>query len=256
MASEASHPIRMLVIDDRPDVRRQIAEILAGTDITVFDVGSPLGATSIIARLRVDVIVVGARMSLMAGSRFAKLVRNNPRLAHVKVVLLLPELPGQIDRTREFEEVDAVLDESQIDQALVRTVNRLVRRPFAPTRSATVLLVDPEPARRERVRATLSDLGKVVHTWKRGEGALAVALELRPSTILIAADLDDVAASDLVERLRAHDGTASARIYLLGDRGLSALEDVGSACGANGVLCAGAGGAELRERLHDDSQTL
>jgi PleD family two-component response regulator len=246
----------MLVIDDRPEVRRHIAQILAGTEITVFDVGSPLGATSIIARLRVDVIVVGARMSLMAGSRFAKLVRNNPRLAHVKVVLLLPELPGQVDRTREFEEVDAVLDESQIDQALMRTVNRLVRRPFAPTRSATVLLVDPEPARRERLRAKLIDLGKVVHTWGRGEGALAVALELRPSTILIAAELDDLPATDLVEDLREHGTTGGARIYLLGDRGRAALEDMGSACGANGVLCAGTGRAELRERLRDDSQTL
>jgi PleD family two-component response regulator len=139
----------MLVIDDRPEMRRRVADVLADTDITVFDLGSPLGATSIIARLKVDVVVVGAKMALMPGSRFAKLIRNNPRLAAIKVVLLVPELPTQLDRSREFEAVDAVVAESQIDEALERAVKRLVRRPFAETRSASVLLADPEPAPRE-----------------------------------------------------------------------------------------------------------
>jgi PleD family two-component response regulator len=253
MASQASHPTRVLVIDDRPEMRRQIARAFSDTEIGVYDISSPLGATSIIARLHADVVVVGARMALMPGSRFAKLVRNNPRLAHVKVVLLVPELPSQIDRSREFEEVDAVVVEADVDTALVRTVNRLVRRPFALTRSASVLLVDPKPARRERVQRTLSELGYVVHTHDRGDGAMAAALELRPRTVMIAGDLDDVPATALVEMMREDRTMSAAGIYLVGEqRGLDAL---GGMCGANGVLSAKAGVAEIRERLRNDART-
>ncbi len=255
--SPEEHAIRVLVIDERLELRRRITDLLDGPDVTVYDVGSPLGATSLVTKLHIDVLVVGAKLSSTTGRRVAQLVRNSPRLRHLKVVLVVEGLPDQLDRTREFADADAVLDVSAIDTGLAPTVARLTRRRTGqPSPRRTVLLVDSHDERRARFRASLETIGHTVEECARGTSALARALETKPKTIVVAVDLADLSALDVVELLRANPTAGAARILLFGDGGFADMEEARHRCGANGVLHAGAAGAELEDSLRSDSQTL
>ncbi len=254
--SPEPHARRVLVIDERVELRRTIAERLAASGLIVYDVGSPLGATSLASRLQIDVLVLGARLSSSTGRRVAQLVRNSPRLKQLKVVLLVAELPKRLELSHDYNDVDSVIEESTLEQALLPTVLRLVGRRPSGTSARPVLLVDADAQRRGRLRQSLQALGHAVHECPRGTTALARALETKPRTIVVALDLVDLAATDLVELLRANPTAGASRILLLGDGGLGDMEEARARCGANGVLHADSGKAELEDRLRSDSQTV
>jgi CheY-like chemotaxis protein len=248
---------RVLVIDERPDLRRQVTELLEGAGMVVYDVGSPLGATSLVVRLHIDVLVVGAKLSSTSGRRVAQLVRNSPRLRHLRVVLLVKTLPDQLEHSREYAEADAVIEESTIDDALLPAVNRLVRSGSGTKSKQPILLVDSDSERRDRLRRSLVGLGHAVQECASGAAAVARAVETRPRTIVVAHDLESPSATEVVEMLRADRAAGASRILLLeDDGGLEDLEAASSRCGANGVLNVGSGGAALAEQLRSDSQTL
>ena len=79
-ATPAKSP-RILLIDDSDIAREAVGNILTAGGWTYHDVSSPLGATSLIAKLDIDILVVDMNMPVMSGSAFAQLVRTTPASA-------------------------------------------------------------------------------------------------------------------------------------------------------------------------------
>lgn len=115
--------LRALVLDERPEIRDRVCALLAEAGMLVFDLGSTLGSTSIMARRHIDVVIVGSDLSGKNANRFVQMLRNNPRRAHLKVVLIVTESDAQSDH-----EADVVVEEGELEQSLVTAVHAVMRQ--------------------------------------------------------------------------------------------------------------------------------
>jgi DNA-binding response OmpR family regulator len=72
-------------------------------------------------------------MPAMQGSALLRLVRSNPRLAHVALVLLSGVSAQELVAAAREVEADAAISKLEMASTLVPTVNRLLRRAQRPT---------------------------------------------------------------------------------------------------------------------------
>ena len=79
---------RVLVIDDDDVAREALLSTLQASGHEVFDLPSAIGATSLMLQHQIDVLVLDIRMPHLSGDKLARMLRNNPRLSHVGIVLV------------------------------------------------------------------------------------------------------------------------------------------------------------------------
>jgi CheY-like chemotaxis protein len=79
---------RVLVIDDDEIARELLVSILRDGAHDVFDLPSPIGATQLIASRGIDVVVLDLMMPALSGDKLAKMLRSNPRLRGLGIVLV------------------------------------------------------------------------------------------------------------------------------------------------------------------------
>ena len=119
---------RVLVIDDDEIVREVMCELLRGRGFDVFDSGSPIGVTKAIGDQKIDVIVLDVMMPGLCGDKLAKLLRNNPRMPQLAIVLVSGSDPITLTKIAAEVEADAVVPKSEIHLELSMAVIAAHRR--------------------------------------------------------------------------------------------------------------------------------
>jgi len=117
----------ILVIDDSQIVRASLARMLEGGGYRVHERSTPIGASAVIVRERVDAVVLDINMPVMSGARFAELLQANDRLKHVALVLVTGD-PEQLKTVADKVGADAALTKAEARTQLVEVVDAVMER--------------------------------------------------------------------------------------------------------------------------------
>lgn len=130
--ADAAEPADVLVIDDNALNRSAILRLLRKHGISAISSDTAIGATRLVLRSRVSVVVADLNMPAMQGSSLLSVFRRNPRLANVAVVLLSGVSAQELVTAASEVGADAAISKLEMATTLVPTVNRLLRRVQRP----------------------------------------------------------------------------------------------------------------------------
>jgi CheY-like chemotaxis protein len=119
---------KVLIIDDREEAREYMSRLLKDAGYEVFEQGSPIGATRVIIRMGIRVVVIDVNMPAMRGDKLAQLFRENPRFEDLGLVLVSGEPEDELRRIGKEVRADAVVSKAALSDALVSEVTRLADR--------------------------------------------------------------------------------------------------------------------------------
>jgi len=119
---------RVLVVDDDPTSRQLMCDQLRSGGCEVFDTGSPIGVSKLVVQHDINVVVVDVVMPDISGDKLVKLLRSNPRLSDLAVVLVSASDPEQLKRLAKSVAADAVLPKSELRTQLTLVVQNAVRK--------------------------------------------------------------------------------------------------------------------------------
>jgi CheY-like chemotaxis protein len=126
---------RVLVIDDDEIVRELMCELLREGGCEVFDAGSPIGVTKTIVQRHIEIVVLDVMMPDISGDKLAKLLRNNPRLRQLTIVLVTSGKRDDLERLASDVAADSVVAKSDIRGELAQVALAAHRRRmFSPGR--------------------------------------------------------------------------------------------------------------------------
>src|SRR5262245_15144695 len=94
-AADARH--RVLVIDDSVSARTAAKDVLVHAGFEVYALPSAIGATRLILRNRIEAVVVDLSMPGLSGDRLVALIRQNPRLRELIVVIVSGESAEELE---------------------------------------------------------------------------------------------------------------------------------------------------------------
>jgi CheY-like chemotaxis protein len=118
----------VLVIDDNDLNRSTIVRLLRSAGMNVISSDSAIGATRLVLRSGVSVVVADLNMPAMQGSSLLQVFRRNPRLADVAVVLLSGVSADELVAAASAVGADAAISKLEMASTLVPAVQRLLKR--------------------------------------------------------------------------------------------------------------------------------
>jgi CheY-like chemotaxis protein len=118
----------VLVIDDNDLNRSTIVRLLRSSGMSVISSDSAIGATRLVLRSGVSVVVADLNMPAMQGSSLLQVFRRNPRLAEVAVVLLSGVAADELVAAASAVGADAAISKLEMASTLVPAVQRLLKR--------------------------------------------------------------------------------------------------------------------------------
>jgi CheY-like chemotaxis protein len=127
---------QILVIDDNELNRNSIVRLLRSAGLAVIATDSAIGATRIVLRAGVSVVVVDLNMPAMQGSSLLSVFRRNPRLADIAVVLLSGVAAEELVAAASAAGADAAISKLEMATTLVPAVQRLLRRAQRPNQAS------------------------------------------------------------------------------------------------------------------------
>ena len=119
---------RVLVIDDDEIVRVVMCDLLREKGCEVFDSGSPIGVSKTIGDQSIDVVVLDVLMPGLSGDKLAKLLRDNPRMPKLSIILVSGTETANLEQIAQDVKADAVLPKSNIHRELAMVVLMAHRR--------------------------------------------------------------------------------------------------------------------------------
>jgi two-component system phosphate regulon response regulator PhoB len=119
---------RVLVIDDDEIMRELMCELLRKQDCEVFDAGSPIGVTKLIAQHRIDIVILDVMMPDISGDKLARLLRSNPKLQRLTIVLVSSSNREDLTELASGVAADSVVSKSEIRTELARVALAAYRR--------------------------------------------------------------------------------------------------------------------------------
>lgn len=132
MNSEAF--VRVLIIDDSAAARMKMEELLFAAGYETMSLPSAIGATRTILRNNINVVVADVSMPGLSGDRLVNLLRDNPRLKHLGVIIVTGRDEEELQRIRRETDANAVIAKANLDRLLVSAVEAIVGRPGAGAR--------------------------------------------------------------------------------------------------------------------------
>lgn len=117
---------RILIIDDSDIARSSMRAVLRSAGMEVFEQPSAIGATRAIQRHGIDAVLVDVTMPGMRGDRLVALLRNNPRLEGLAIVLVSGKTEEELERLAAESGADAVVSKCNVDKELVGVLLKLL----------------------------------------------------------------------------------------------------------------------------------
>lgn len=114
--------LRALIIDDDDIARELLRSSLEDAKLEVFDLPSPIGATKKIIDEKINVVVLDVMMPEVSGDKLAKLLRGNPKMGRVGIVLVSSLAPEELRKLQRESGADAIVEKARIRQDLVAAV--------------------------------------------------------------------------------------------------------------------------------------
>lgn len=114
--------LRALIIDDDDIARELLRSSLEEAKLSVFDLPSPIGATKKIIDEKINVVVLDVMMPEVSGDKLAKLLRGNPKMGRVGIVLVSSLAPEELRKLQRESGADAIVQKARIRQDLVAAV--------------------------------------------------------------------------------------------------------------------------------------
>jgi CheY-like chemotaxis protein len=119
---------RVLIVDDDDVVRTRLASLLSAAEFVVQSLPSAIGVTRVVVKERIDVVVVDIMMPSLSGDKLAALLRENPRLKDLGVVLVSGRPVEELQSLAQAVGADAVVTKSDVKTKLVAAVEYAARR--------------------------------------------------------------------------------------------------------------------------------
>ena len=118
----------VLVIDDDEIVRELMCELLRTRGCEVSSTGSPIGVSKLIVQHQIDIVVLDVVMPDMSGDKLAKLLRGNPKLQQLTIVLVSSTQSDNLHRIAAEVRADAVVSKSELREQLAMIALGAFRR--------------------------------------------------------------------------------------------------------------------------------
>ena len=128
---DGGNAMRALVIDDDEIACELVASLLEAVSWQVHRLPSPIGATKLIVDKRIHVVVADLMMPDITGDKLARLIRGNPRVAKVGIVVISAS-GAELDRLGPDTGIDAVVHKSEARSRLVSAVREAYRKRGSP----------------------------------------------------------------------------------------------------------------------------
>lgn len=138
--------IRVLVIDDDEIAREAMCAVLVRAGFCVFELATPIGATSVIKRDGITVVALDINMPTINGDKLAKLLRENAQLANLGIVLVSGCEVEKLSALGQKVGADGIVSKSKLHSELAPAVERAVAARAAkagPPSSAAPLSSSP-----------------------------------------------------------------------------------------------------------------
>jgi CheY-like chemotaxis protein len=132
----------VLVIDDSDIARASLRQLLEGGGYAVAELASAIGATREILRSGVSIVVVDVSMPGLSGDKLVKLLRDNPRLERLIVVVISARAPEELEKIAQNTPADGVLAKDEANKRLLPLLEKLLTRRTA-SRTQTERRSDP-----------------------------------------------------------------------------------------------------------------
>jgi len=120
--------MKVLVIDDDDIARELIVSVLVSGGYDTYDLPSPIGATQAIIDRGIDIVVLDLFMPAMSGDKLAKMLRNNPRLRSLTIVLVSSCAVSELQGLAASVKANAVVSKNEIRTRLLPSLSSLFRR--------------------------------------------------------------------------------------------------------------------------------
>lgn len=117
----------VLVIDDNEIALAAIRVLLESSGVVVECLPTAIGATQVILRHGIRVVVADLNMPAVTGSSLVTMLRKNPRLRDVSVILISGEPPDSLTQVAEQVGAAGSVSKQDMHVVLVPMVRRLLR---------------------------------------------------------------------------------------------------------------------------------
>lgn len=233
----------IVVIDDNPQDSRLIRRLLqAHKSYRVFEVNDPRDGLDIVRQRRPDLVVLDLMMPDLDGFALLTLLKNDPDVAHIPVVVVSAKTLTPADRARlegvaeslwqkgSFNTRDLVehvvsalggslgetppeLTLASEGQVAATSKESIAPEPPPPRE---IVVVDDERRDARLIRRLLEATGRYrVIEAHDGESGWAAILRQRPALVVIDLMLPDISGEALLERLRADSRTRDIPVVVL-----------------------------------------
>jgi CheY-like chemotaxis protein len=119
---------RVLVIDDDAASRDFMSNHLRAGGCEVHVTGSPIGVSKLVTHYQINVVVIDIVMPDISGDKLAKLLRGNPRMSEIAIVLVSGGDPEHLKRLAKTVDADAAVSKSDIRAQLTLVVQNANRK--------------------------------------------------------------------------------------------------------------------------------
>jgi signal transduction histidine kinase/CheY-like chemotaxis protein len=197
----------VLVIDDDPVIQELMKSFLTrdGYSVTVVDSG-PAGLLSAREK-RPDVITLDINMPGMDGWSVLSLLRNDPGLREVPIVILTMADNKELGHTLGATEYLMKPIDRERMTAILRKYSRL--------RHQTILVVDDDAHTRDLLRSMLTKDGWSVQAAENGRVALQKAAKVRPGLVLLDLMMPELDGFAFLEEFRKLPSSADVPVVVL-----------------------------------------
>jgi CheY-like chemotaxis protein len=116
---------RALVIDDDEIARELVVSLLREGGYETFELSSPIGATQMISREKIEIVVLDIMMPGLSGDKLAKMLRANPRFGRIGIVIVSSCDIVELQAVATSVRADAVVLKPEIRHKLLPTLMRV-----------------------------------------------------------------------------------------------------------------------------------
>lgn len=187
-----THPARVLVVDDEPNMRKSLADILQDEGYEVATAGDGCAAVELCAQTPFDVVLMDVRMPGLDGVEAFRQIRQH--CAGTRVILMSAYGVDDLRAVALDEGAIAFLEKPLDLDKLIRLINRATDH--------AVLLVEVDPGTSGEVSHRLHKHGYHVTVAANPQEALAIVEQIRFGIILIDVDLPAMNGRDLYLAIR------------------------------------------------------